>query len=40
MIDLLEVSNEEVLVWVIGVIDGDGVSVGEGIELGKSSRRG
>ena len=31
MIDLLEVSNEEVLVWVGRVIDGNGVSVGEGI---------
>ena len=31
MIDLLEVGNEEVLVWVIGVVDGDGVGVGEGI---------
>ena len=31
MIDLLEIGNEEVLVWMVGVVDGDGVSVGEGI---------
>ena len=33
MIDLFEVGNEEVLVWVIGVVDGNGISVGEGILL-------
>ena len=31
MIDLLEVGNEEVLVWVVGVVNRNGVSVGEGI---------
>ena len=31
MVDLLEVGNEEVLVWVVGVVNGDGIGVGEGI---------
>ena len=32
MIDLFEVGNEEVLVWVIGVVNGNGISVGEGTQ--------
>ena len=31
MVDLLEVGNEEVLVWVVGVVNRDGIGVGEGI---------